>query len=42
MILPFLVLFIGYKKFSFYFQKGTFLVSILLIKFKLNSFEMAL
>ena len=38
----FVVLFIGYEKFSFYFRKGTFLVSVLRIKFKLNSFEMAL
>ena len=28
-ILPFVVLFVGYKMFSFYFQKGTFLVSVL-------------
>ena len=41
-ILLFVALFVGYKKFSFYFQKGTFLVSVLRIKFKLNSFEMAL
>ena len=36
------VLFIGHKKFSLYFQKGTFLVPVLRKKFKLNSFEMAL
>ena len=41
-ILPFVVLFIGYKQFSFYFQKDTFLVSALRIKFKLNSLEMVL